>query len=343
MRPTDIYPYSNVPTRSRAGVQNEEEIDAILTGYFGVKTVTLSSARAGLYLILKHRNFWRTDHVLVPDFLCRSVLYIINLLGFGVQEPNARTRAVFIFHQWGYPQRMDSIMEEAKKRGWYIVEDCAHTLGSTYKGKMVGTFGDTAIISFPKMFPTLVGGAVLSRDKDIIAFVREERLKPLSMGHRIFDRITVWAARLNYGRRKPPFLATAIYIQSIYFPKIPRVALRRFPGTLEDMKADIVRRKHCFKILKQKAGEEYHPRMLDEDCDVVPLCVPIFFPEERLKQAQAMLKEKNIIADILHFDINRNMLDPKYKKCLAFPCHQYITDEELNYMCGVIDRIRESR
>ena len=52
-----------------------------------------------------------------------------------------------------------------------------------------------------------------------------------------------------------------------------------------------------------------------------------------------MLKEKHIIADILHFDVNRNALHPQYKKCLAFPCHQYITDEELHDMCDVISRV----
>ncbi len=336
MRPTDIYAYSNIPARLRTGVRSEKELDLLLTEYFDMETVAVSSARAGLYLILKHAGFWRTDHVLVPDFLCRSVLYIINLLGFGVQEANARTKAIFVLHQWGYPQRMDSIMEEAKKRGWYVIEDCAHTFGSTYRGQRVGSFGDAAIVSLPKIFPTYVGGAVLSKNKDMITSVREERSKPRSFGHWIFDLVSLRAARLNYLLRKPPFLATAIYIKSIHFPRIPRIAIRRFPATLGKIQSDVARRKHCFMILKQKAGEKYHPRMLDEDSDVVPMCVPIFFPEEKLRTAQHMLKEKNIVADILHFDVNRNMLNPRYKKCLAFPCHQYVTDEELHSMCEVI-------
>ena len=313
-------------------------LDSLLTEYFGVEAITVSSARAGLYLILKHAGLWRTDHVLVPDFLCRSVLYIINLLGFGVQEANARTKAVFVFHQWGYPQRMDVIMEEAKKRGWYVIEDCAHAFGSTYRGQMVGSFGDASIISFPKIFPTYVGGAVLSKNKDIIASMRETRSQPRSFGHHLFDLISVYAARQNYLLRSLPFLATAIYIKSIHFPRITLSALRRFPPTLEDIKSDIARRKYIFQTLKKKAGPKYHPFELDDDSDVIPLCVPIFFPEEKLRAAQQMLKEKNIIADILHFDVNRNIFNPHYKKCLAFPCHQYVTDEELGYMCDAISR-----
>ncbi len=317
----------------------ETRLEKLLTKYFGVETVVTSSARAGLYLILKELGLARTDHIVVPDFLCRSVLYIINLLGFAVQEPDARTKAIFVFHQWGYPQRMDIIMDEAKKRGWFVIEDCAHAFGSMYKGKVVGSFGDAAIISFPKFFPTYVGGAVVSRRGDIIAYVRDMRMKARSWRHRIFDRVSVRAARQNYLLRQPPFILTALYIKSIHFPRIARAALKRFPATSEQLASVIARRKEIFQTLKKKAGPQYHPKELDDDSDVVPLCVPIFFPEEKLKAAQQMLKEKNINADILHFDINRNMLNPHYKKCLAFPCHQEITDKELEYMCEVIDRI----
>lgn len=339
MRATDIYPYSNISAPVQWHARSEAEYDALLTEYFGVEAVTVSSARAGLYLILRHIGLWRTDHVLVPDFLCRSVLYVINLLGFGVQEMNARTKAIFVFHQWGYPQRMDIIMEEARKRRWHVIEDCAHAFGSTYRGQMVGSFGDASIVSLPKSFPTYVGGAVLSKKKELSAFIRETRSLPRSFGHRIFDRVSLWVARRNYLMRSPPFLATAVYIKSIHFSRIPPSALRRCPQTREEIQSATLRRRHCFRMLKQKAGEQYHPKALDEESDVVPLCVPIFFPEEKLRAAQEMLKEKNIIADILHFDVNRNMLNPRYKKCLAFPCHQYITDEELAYMCEVIGRV----
>lgn len=338
MDKTDIYPYNSFSVRSDMTTQSEEALDALLTEYFGMKTATVSSARAGLYLILKYIGLRRTDHILIPDFLCRSVLYILNLQGFAVQEANARTKAIFVFHQWGYPQRMDIIMSEAKKRGWYLIEDCAHAFGSTYRGQMVGSFGDASIVSFPKIFPTYVGGAVLSKHDNLIAYVRDTRKGPRSVGHRLFDHLSVYVGRKNYLLRDLPFLATALYIKSIHFPRIARAALKRFPPTLENMTSHIARRKYIFQTLKKKAGLEYHPFELDDDSDVIPLCVPIFFPEEKLRAAQDMLKEKNIIADILHFDINRNMLNPHYKKCLAFPCHQYVTDEELNCMCDVIRR-----
>lgn len=339
MNITDIYPYNLSSVRPRAIAPSESGLDSLLTRHFGIKAVALSSARVGLHLILKHLGLWRTDHILTPDFLCRSVLYILNLQGFAVQQPNDRTKAVFALHQWGYPQRMDIIMRAAKKRGWFVIEDCAHTFGSTYRGQMVGSFGDAAIVSLAKFFPTYVGGAVLSARDDIITRLREARLEPRSLGHRVFDRVSVHTARQKYLLRKLPFLFNAVCIKSIHFPRIPRTALRRFPATLVELKAENERRRYCFQALKKKAGRDLHPDNLDEDSEVVPLCVPIFFPEEKLRTAQQMLKEKNIVAEILHFDVNRNVLDPLYKKCLAFPCHQYITEKELSYMCDVMDRV----
>ncbi|MDP3779293.1 MAG: DegT/DnrJ/EryC1/StrS family aminotransferase [bacterium] len=336
---TDIYPYNKLSVRPRIRGQQEAAVDALLTDHFGVEAVTVSSARAGIYLILKQLGLTRQDHIVASDFLCRSVLYILNLLGFAVQVPDERTKAIFVVHQWGYPQRMDIIMDEAKKHRWFVIEDCVHTFGSSYRGQVVGSFGDAAVVSFPKLFPTYVGGAVLSKRGDIINHVRDERSKPRSIAHRVFDYISVRVARQNYLGRNRPFLATAAYIKSIHFPRIPRAALRRLPRTSEDIASDLARRKRCFETLKKSAGPVYHPKALDEDSDVIPLCVPIFLPEEKLATAKLMLKEKNIKADILHFDVNRNVLNPLYKKCLALPCHQYVTDEELNAMCDVITRV----
>ncbi len=334
---TDIYPYNKKSIRSHAAL-SEAAIDELLSTYFGVKTAVVSSARAGIYHIVKHLGLTRTDHIVVPDFLCRSVLYILNLYGFGVQQANARTKAVFALHQWGYPQRMDIIMAEAKKRGWFVIEDCAHSFGGSFRGQPIGSFGDAAVVSFPKSFPTYVGGAVLSKRDDIIASLRDWRSKTRSLGHRLFDHVSVYAARKNYLLRKLPFLAHAIYIKSIHFPKIARTALRRFPETLKDLKSEIERRQYFFQTLKQQAGGKYYPSNLEEGSEIVPLCVPMFFPESKLLAVQQMLKEKNIVADILHFDINRNVLDPQYKKCLAFPCHQHITEKELSSMCDVVSR-----
>ena len=59
-----------------------------------------------------------------------------------------RTRMVVPTHLWGLPCDMGPIMEIAASRNLIVIEDCAHALGATYRGKQVGTLGHAAFFSF---------------------------------------------------------------------------------------------------------------------------------------------------------------------------------------------------
>ncbi len=73
-----------------------------------------------------------------------------------------RTRAIMLAHTLGNPYDLDTITALCKKHGLWLVEDCCDALGSTYRGKRVGTFGDIGTVSFyPAHHITMgEGGAV---------------------------------------------------------------------------------------------------------------------------------------------------------------------------------------
>lgn len=81
-----------------------------------------------------------------------------------------KTRAIMIAHTLGNPFDLDSIMKFAKDNNLYVIEDCCDAVGSTYKGKMVGTFGHLATVSFyPAHHMTMgEGGAVLTNDPKLM-------------------------------------------------------------------------------------------------------------------------------------------------------------------------------
>jgi CDP-6-deoxy-D-xylo-4-hexulose-3-dehydrase len=77
-----------------------------------------------------------------------------------------RTRAIFLAHTLGNPVDMDPVMEFAREHDLYVIEDACDALGSIYDGRMVGTFGHLATLSFypAHHMTTGEGGAVLTND-----------------------------------------------------------------------------------------------------------------------------------------------------------------------------------
>lgn len=81
-----------------------------------------------------------------------------------------KPKAIIVVHLYGMPAKMDEIMSIASKYEIPLIEDAAEALGSTYKGKKLGSFGIMNIISFNgnKIITTSGGGVLLSNDDEVI-------------------------------------------------------------------------------------------------------------------------------------------------------------------------------
>ena len=92
-----------------------------------------------------------------------------------------RTKAIMLAHTLGNPFDLDAVCAIAKRHNLWLVEDCCDALGSTYRGRKVGTFGDLATLSFyPAHHITMgEGGAVLTN---------EPRLKRIAESFRDWGR-----------------------------------------------------------------------------------------------------------------------------------------------------------
>ena len=80
-----------------------------------------------------------------------------------------KTKAIMLAHTLGNPYNLDVICALCKKYNLWLIEDCCDALGSTYDGKMVGTFGDIGTMSFyPAHHITMgEGGAVFTNDPQL--------------------------------------------------------------------------------------------------------------------------------------------------------------------------------
>lgn len=80
-----------------------------------------------------------------------------------------KTKAIMLAHTLGNPYNLDVIVAICKKYNLWLIEDCCDALGSTYDGKMVGTFGDIGTMSFyPAHHITMgEGGAVFTNNAEL--------------------------------------------------------------------------------------------------------------------------------------------------------------------------------
>ncbi|OIQ24921.1 MAG: aminotransferase [Alphaproteobacteria bacterium MedPE-SWcel] len=150
--------------------------------------LAVSSCSAALFLSLKALDLPRDARVLIPAFTfaavpssvvhadCVPVLcevsenYRINMADFEARLDDDIS-AVIISHMRGHTSDMDAIMALCAARDIPVVEDAAHSLGTTWHGRNIGTLGRIGCFSFQsyKMLNAGEGGIMITDDADLIA------------------------------------------------------------------------------------------------------------------------------------------------------------------------------
>ena len=149
--------------------------------------LAVSSCSAALFLSLKALGLPRGARVLIPGFTfaavpssvvhadCVPVLcevgenYRIDLADFEARLDDVA--AVIVSHMRGHTSDMDAIMALCEARGLPVVEDAAHSLGTLWRGRKIGTLGRVGCFSFQsyKLVNAGEGGILVTDDADLVA------------------------------------------------------------------------------------------------------------------------------------------------------------------------------
>jgi perosamine synthetase len=170
-----------------------QEFEKQFAAFHGMQhAISTSYGRMAFYYILKALDLPRDSEIIFPALTFWVVPEMARVLGFRPKfvdiDPGTfnmdpakfeaaitpKTRAVVPTHLYGQPCEMDPIMASARAHGLFVIEDCAHALGATYKGRKVGTFGNAAFFSFQMLKPlnTFGGGMAVSSDSALAARIR---------------------------------------------------------------------------------------------------------------------------------------------------------------------------
>ena len=175
--------------------KNVNEFEKELAQKVGIKAAAaLTSGTAAIHMALKAAGVGEGDIVFCPTLTFSATANPIiyqnakpvfidsdyetwNMSPKALEEafkkyPNVK--AVIVVHLYGLSADMDKIMEICQKHNVTLIEDAAESLGTYYKGKHTGTFGDYGIFSFNgnKIITTSGGGMLVSNNEERIEKVR---------------------------------------------------------------------------------------------------------------------------------------------------------------------------
>lgn len=172
------------------------EFEEKIANYVGTKyAIAANSGTSGLHLCVKSLDIKDGDEVITPPF---SFIASANCILFERAKPvfvdidentlcidvnrieekiTEKTKAILPVHIFGHSCQMDKIMEIAKKYNLAVIEDACEAIGTEYKNKRVGTFGDTAVFAFypNKQITTAEGGMVVTNNEKIAKLCQSMR------------------------------------------------------------------------------------------------------------------------------------------------------------------------
>src|SRR5262245_13077489 len=204
------------------------------------QALAVKSATAGLHLALEALGVGPGDEVITTPYTFTATAGVIRHLGadpvlvdidprtFNIDPEKIeraitpRTKVIMPVHFAGLACEMDSIIAIARKYGVKIVEDAAHALPATYRGRMIGLLDtDATVYSFyaTKTVTTGEGGMIVTRDEQIAERCRVMRLHGISSD--VFNRYASTKPAWRYEVVAPGFkynmtdVAAAIGLQQL--------------------------------------------------------------------------------------------------------------------------------
>jgi perosamine synthetase len=172
----------------------------------GAESVATNSCTAALHIAYLYAGLEPGDEVIVPAQTHTATAHAVELCGarpvfvdveadtgnLDLRQVQAaitsRTKVLAVVHFLGLPVDMDAVQEIAERHHLFVVEDCALSLGATWRGTHTGLLGDVGCFSFypAKHITTAEGGMLITRRLELADAAR--RLRAFGIDRNIVNR-----------------------------------------------------------------------------------------------------------------------------------------------------------
>ncbi len=331
-----------------------------LAKYTGTKyAVTFSSGTSALHALLLALGIGKGDEVIVPSFTFISTVNAVVFVGakpvfaeieretLGLDYKDVerkitkKTKAIIPVHIGGLAcKNILELKRVAEKHKLFLIEDAAESLGSTVKGKKVGSFGHAGMISLcaPKIISTGEGGVIVTDSQDVY-----EQLKLLRSHGRADTKDYFKTAeyldyiQLGYGFRLSNILAALGRTQLRKIEKL--IAIRRKNAAYLSRQLKNVREisvpaepagyRHIFQmyIVRIKGGKNKRDA-LQKYLNEKGIMAKVYFPPVHLSQfykSQGFKKG--------HLPVTEKISE----EVLTLPMFPTLTKKEMNFMAKEIE------
>ena len=324
-----------------------EEFEKQFSKMFNIEhCISCANGTDALYISMKAMGLKKGDEVLVPAHTWISSSETITQAGGKVvfcdtnkdtftidpddieKKITSSTVGIIPVHLFGQPADMDAIMEIAKRRGLWVLEDCAQAHLAEFNGKKVGTFGNAASFSFyPGKNLGAMGdaGAILTNDSSLSEKMqRYARHGGLFKGEHLIEGIN---SRLD---------GLQAAILSVKLNKLPEWTTRRqqvaqrYSQNLDDVDCislPVLRhdRSHVFHLYVIRCGarDDLKAFLYDNGVETVinyPVALPFIDAYRYLKHSPEQFK---------------NAYSNQHE-ILSLPIYPEISNDQVDYVCNLI-------
>ncbi len=320
--------------------------------------LAVSNGTVALHLALKAFDIGPGDEVIVPDLTFAATINAVLYAGATpvivdvdpatwnmCPEATAaaitpRTRALMPVHLYGQPADMDAMMALAKRHDLIVIEDAAEAAGAAHKGRPCGGIGQAGTFSFfsNKLITTGEGGMVVFRDDKAAAHARVLRDHGMDPAKRYWHnevgfnyRLTNLQGALGCAQLEQfdHFLARKLEIARAYRARLARIKGVQLPTEIDGLLNSYWM--FCIVPDMQRFGLErdaFIARLAEAGIETRPL----FYPLHEMPPYRGYAGNR----DFPHATrLSANGL--------SLPSAVTLTDGEIEYICGVIERCLASR
>lgn len=332
-----------------------DQFEDRLQDYIGAPCTVVSSGTAALHCAYAAIDLQPGDEVITPPLTfiatqSTAAQFGARIVFADTQEDTGnicpesvkaaitkKTKAIVAVDYAGHPAELDELRQIADKFKIILIEDAAHSLGSTYKNRQVGSIADITTFSF---FPTKnitsgEGGAVASRHSDLLLRARQ-------------------FSRQGLIREKRDFKITT---EGAWHQEVQSFGLNyRLPDILCALGASQLSRIETFKNKRTEIFEEYRKQLSSIEEIRLPSyrkyvspmwhLYPIRVDQEIREKLYNYLRNKGILVQVNYLPahwhpvfenygysgIDLHQSETFYKSAISLPMHSNLTIENLNYI-----------